>query len=128
MIGCVTGTLVGYAYGVPLPARTLWWEGLTEPLPDEVIRETGRRTFALNELMVRQAWRRRGYARQLHDALLAGRPEERATLLVEASNAPARTAYENWGWRQAGQLRPFPDAPLYDVMLLDLNAWRACRH
>jgi GNAT superfamily N-acetyltransferase len=120
---CWRGEFVGYAYGVPLSADTLWWSGLTEPLPAEQVHETGERTFALNEIMVRAPWRRRGIARRLHDALLAGRREERATLLVQGTNTAARTAYENWGWVQIGLLRPFADAPLYDAMMLDLTAW-----
>jgi GNAT superfamily N-acetyltransferase len=120
VVGRIDGTIVGYAYGVPLPAGTAWWNGLVDPLPPELIEETGRRTFALNEIMVRQAWRRGGVARRLHDDLMAGRTEERATLLVEQGNAPARTAYRRWGWREIGYLQPFPDAPVYASMLLDL--------
>jgi GNAT superfamily N-acetyltransferase len=119
------GTLIGYAYGVPLAADTRWWRGLQEQLPGELTRETGDRTFALNEIMVRANWRRRGIARLLHDALMHGRPEERATLLVEPRNLPARSAYVRWGWRQVGTLQPFPDSPVYDAMMLDLSALRS---
>lgn len=124
---CVDGALAGYAYGVPLPPHTGWWTGQIEPLPPEVTRETGERTFALNEIMVRSAWRGLGMARQLHDSLLDPRTEERATLLVEGHNAAARSAYERWGWERLTQLRPYDDAPLYDSMVLDLAGWRA-RH
>jgi GNAT superfamily N-acetyltransferase len=41
-----------------------------------LLTETGQRTFAFNELMVRPQWRRRGYATALHDALLRHRPED----------------------------------------------------
>ncbi len=119
--GEVEGALVGYAYGACLGPRTLWWDGLREPYPPDLVRETGDRTFALNEIMVREAWQRRGIARRLHDALLGGRPEERATLLVEQENTPARTAYERWGWREVGHLQPFPDAPVYVSMVLGLG-------
>jgi ribosomal protein S18 acetylase RimI-like enzyme len=120
--GWLDGILVGYAYGVPLSAQTQWWQGLREPLPPELLRETGHRTFALNEIMVREPWRRRGIARRLHDQLMTGRPEERATLLVESTNTPAKAAYVAWGWRHIGQLQPFPDSPVYDAMLLDLRS------
>jgi GNAT superfamily N-acetyltransferase len=120
----LNGTLVGYAYGVPLAPQTRWWQGLREPLPEAMLTETGDRTFALNEIMVREPWRRRGVATRLHDELMAGRDEERATLLVEPSNAPAKSAYLRWGWRVIGQLQPFPDSPVYDSMLLDLQARR----
>src|SRR4051812_38535720 len=54
--GCIDGALVGYAYGVPLAADTKWWSGLVEPLPPDVIHENGRRTFAINEVMVLESW------------------------------------------------------------------------
>jgi len=75
--------LVGYAYGFPLQPDTGWWNGLLTTLPDHEITETGHRTFALSELMVRVAWRGRGIGRALHDRLLSARREVRATLLVE---------------------------------------------
>jgi ribosomal protein S18 acetylase RimI-like enzyme len=118
--GEVDGDLVGYAYGASLRAGTLWWAGLREPVPPELLAETGDRTFALNEIMVRAPWRRRGIAQRLHGQLLADRPESRATLLVEQENDPARAAYRAWGWRNVGHLQPFPDAPVYESMLLDL--------
>jgi GNAT superfamily N-acetyltransferase len=119
------GTLVGYAYGVPLSSDTHWWDGLEDPLPADMLRETGRRTFALNEIMVRAGWRRRGIAAMLHDELMSGRTEDRATLLVESANAPAHNAYTAWGWRRLGRLKPFPDSPLYDAMILELAARRS---
>ncbi len=72
--------------------------------------------------MVRTAWRRRGVARALHHDLLAGRREERATLLVLPDNRPAQAAYANWGWKKIAELQPsFPDAPVYDVLILPLR-------
>ncbi|WP_410677126.1 GNAT family N-acetyltransferase [Amycolatopsis sp. cmx-4-68] len=71
--------------------------------------------------MVLSTWRRRGYAKQLHDALLADRSEERATLLVKPDNVPARTAYLSWGWQLFGQLQPFADAPIYDALMIYLG-------
>lgn len=121
----IESTLIGYAYGVPLAAQTKWWSGLVEPVPSEFTAETGSRTFALNEIMVRANWRRHGIARQLHDELMHDRPEERATLLVEPRNLPARSAYVRWGWSQLGTLQPFPDSPVYDAMMLDLRALRS---
>lgn len=58
---------------------------------------------------------RHGYARIIHDALLSGRTEPLAYLLVRVGN-PARTAYESWGWRVIGQDQPFPDSPMMDEM------------
>ncbi|MFJ2752805.1 GNAT family N-acetyltransferase [Streptomyces sp. NPDC087297] len=122
---CVIGydgdQAVGYAYGAPLPARAPWWGGLLSTVPEDVVAETGTRTYALSELMVRVPWRKTGTARQLHDALLAGRLEERATLLVDQSHPKVHALYASWGWTTLGDLRPrIPDAPLFHAMLLDL--------
>ena len=116
----IENDLVGYAYGGPLPARTKWWQGLREDVAPELLAEDGSRTFALNEIMVKESWRRRGIAKSLHDELLTDRPERRATLLVDPTNTPARTAYLSWGWHVLGHLQPFPDAPVYDALVVDL--------
>ncbi|WP_262401992.1 GNAT family N-acetyltransferase [Actinomadura sp. CNU-125] len=107
------GEPVGQTWGWPLGPDTAWWRGLVaEPEPG-FTEENGTRTFALSEIMVRHQWTGRGTAHALHDALLAGRNEERATLLVEADNLTAYRAYKAWGWNRVGQLRPgWPDAPV----------------
>jgi ribosomal protein S18 acetylase RimI-like enzyme len=118
--------MAGYIYGFPLPAKTRWWEGMQSPVPDGFTDEDGRRTFALSELMVRPAWRRRGIAKALHDELLGSRPEERATLLARPDNAPAQAAYAKWGWQKAAELRPaWDNAPRYDVLILPLGSSRS---
>jgi GNAT superfamily N-acetyltransferase len=111
----------GQAWGWPLAARSSWWDGLVaEPEPGFTA-EDGTRTFALSEIMVRSGFTGRGVAHALHDELLAGRHEKRATLLVEPDNSPAYRAYTSWGWTCAAQLRPgWPDAPLFDVLMLAL--------
>lgn len=120
----VTGRLadewVGYALGYTLPAGSRWWQGFRGEVDTALLTEDGHRTFALTEIMVRAQWRRRGHARALHDALLADRAEERATLLVLPDNIAARSAYHQWGWRKLGVLQPFDDAPVYDSLVLDL--------
>ncbi|MEU9504812.1 GNAT family N-acetyltransferase [Micromonospora sp. NPDC048170] len=114
----VDGELVGYIYGFPLPAETRWWGGIHEPIPAGFTDEDGRRTFAISELMVAPGWRRRGIASSLHDELLAGRTEERGTLLAEPDNTPAQSAYRSWGWRKVIKLRPgWEHAPTYDVLV-----------
>ncbi|WP_432829326.1 N-acetyltransferase family protein [Dactylosporangium sp. CA-092794] len=125
VLGRVNGRLIGYTLGYTLPKGSGWWRGLEAGVPSEFLEEDGRRTFALNEIMVLAEHRRKGYARILHDALLSGRAELRATLLVLPNNTPARTAYFSWGWEMVGQLRPFDDAPTYDSLILDLTSWRA---
>jgi GNAT superfamily N-acetyltransferase len=119
--GRLDNELIGYALGYTLPAGSRWWQGLRQEVYPDLLEENGRRTFALTEIMVRTAWRRCGYARVLHDALLTDRREERATLLVLPDNVPAKTAYLSWGWHKLGELQPFDDAPVYDAMVLELK-------
>ena len=80
------------------------------------------RTFAVIELAVLAGHRRRGLGARLHAALLDGVRTERVTLAVrpEPETAPARTAYERWGYRRVGQVRPGGQAPVYDLMVRDL--------
>lgn len=125
--GRLSGELIGYALGYTLPEGSGWWRGFRGEVDPALLQETGNRTFAVNELMVRPGWRRRGYARVLHDSLLHNRPEARATLLVRPENTPARTAYRSWGWYELGQLQPFDDAPVFEAMVRDLRAWTARR-
>jgi ribosomal protein S18 acetylase RimI-like enzyme len=122
------GYLVGYASGMPLRPATSWWRGLTAPLPAEVTTEHPGRTFALTELLVRASWRRQGIGRDLHDLLLDGRPEERATLTVPPDAAPAQHAFRAWGWRKVGRTRgDGQDGPVLDVLVLSLRSGRARR-
>lgn len=121
VIAYLGGEPVGQAFGYTLPPAARWWDGLTTPVPDGFTEETGSRTFALNELMVVPDWQGKGVAHALHDALLGGRAEERATLLVREDNTSAQRAYARWGWRKIGKSQPFPDSPHFDAMILDLT-------
>ena len=117
------GYLVGYAFGVPLRPATSWWRDLTAPLPEELTAEHPGRTFAFAELTVRAAWRRQGIGRDLHDLILDGRAEDRATAAIPVAAAPAQGAYQRWGWRKAARKHAEQRAAaLLDVLLLDLAA------
>ncbi|MDX6744687.1 hypothetical protein [Actinocorallia sp. A-T 12471] len=72
--------------------------------------------------MVRGAWTGRGVGYALLFELLRGRPERRATWLVDPANPThAYAAYESWGARKVTALRPsWPGAPTFDVLVLDL--------
>jgi GNAT superfamily N-acetyltransferase len=115
------GYLVGFAFGVPLRPATSFWRDLTAPLPAEITTERPGRTFALAELAVRAPWRRQGIGRDLHDLVLTGRPEERATLTVPPSATAAQRAGQAWGWRKIARKREqLPGAPLLDILIMTL--------
>ncbi|MFI6049977.1 GNAT family N-acetyltransferase [Streptomyces violascens] len=115
------GEAVGIAYGYLLGPKTGWWDQLTEPVPDEMRREDGHRTFGFMELAVRRPWHRQGVARRLHETLLDGVEAERVLLNVHPDSKAAQAAYRAWGYRKIGEARPWDDADLHDVMLLDLR-------
>jgi ribosomal protein S18 acetylase RimI-like enzyme len=119
--GRVDDELVGFTLGETLPENSGWWRGFQGDVDPELLRETGERTFAINELMVRPAWRRCGYTKILSRALLEGRPEERALLLVRAENKPAYSAYLSWGFQVIGQVHLFDDSPVYEAMVKQLD-------
>jgi ribosomal protein S18 acetylase RimI-like enzyme len=115
------GYLVGYASGMPLRSSTSWWRDLTTPLPDEVTAEHPGRTFALTDLAVRASWRRQGIGQALHDLILAGRPEERATLTVRPAATPAQNAFRSWGWRKVARTRGTgPGSQVSDILVAAL--------
>jgi Acetyltransferase (GNAT) family len=115
------GYLVGYAAGMPLRPSTSWWRDLTTPLPDEVTTEHPGRTFALVDLVVRAPWRRQHIGQALHDLILGGRTEERATLAVLPAAAPAQNAFQSWGWRKVARRREAaPGSPVSDILVTSL--------
>ncbi len=120
--GRVDGLLVGYTFGSALPADTQWWTGIQDAVPGITVRPPGQ-TFAFREILVRKAYQRRGYARRLHDELLASRTEDRAVLGVRPDN-PARLLYRRWGWIHVGYRQPFPDSPRFESMVLELKGAR----
>jgi ribosomal protein S18 acetylase RimI-like enzyme len=109
--------MVGFAYGYSLTAETRWWDGIDPPPDAAFAGERDGRTFAIKELGVAAGWRRRQVGRRLHDALLDGRGEERATLTVRPEAAPAVAAYRKWGWEPIGRTRPEATGPEYVVMV-----------
>ena len=115
------GYLVGSAMGMPLRPSTPWWKDLTVPLPAEVTTEHPGRTFALTELLVRAPWRRQGIAGSLHDLILDGRPEERATLAVLPGAIAAQQAFRKWGWSRVARTRgPQDGSAVLDVLIIAL--------
>ncbi|MEU1982075.1 GNAT family N-acetyltransferase [Nocardia sp. NPDC019395] len=113
------GEAVGQAWGWPLNENSRWWNGLRlDEEEPEFTTEDGARTFALSEIMVAREHTGRGHARALHDELLGGRGERRATLLVDPTNEHAYSRYRKWGWSRVGALRPgWEAAPTFDVLI-----------
>ena len=70
---------------------------------------------------VSPAYRRRGIARELIQALLrelASQGSHRLTLEVRASNAPARALYESLGFAQVGRRPNYYRNPKEDALIL----------
>ncbi|WP_405614377.1 GNAT family N-acetyltransferase [Streptomyces sp. NBC_00076] len=109
----------GFAYATPLGPSTRWWSAMTSPLPDGYTVETGKRTLALNEIVVRRPWRGTGVAHRIHEELLASRGEERGTLLVnpKAGSGKVQAVYERWGYEKIGEQQPFADSPVFASMM-----------
>jgi GNAT superfamily N-acetyltransferase len=122
------GYLVGYATGLPLRPSTSWWRDLTTTVPDDLTDEHPGRTFALIDLAVRASWRRQGIGRALHDLILDGRAEERATLAVLPAASAAQQAFQRWGWQKVARSRdprpgpPAPGALIYDILVRTLRS------
>lgn len=115
---------VGYVFAVPLGENTGWWSAEKEPLPEEYVKEDGKKTLALNEILVRRPWRGahgQGTARALHEELLSKRQEQRVTLLVNPalSDGRLKAVYESWGYKQIGSQQPFDDSPVFATMMRD---------
>ena len=105
---------VGFAYGAPgVPGRE-WWRDHLDAVPEK------HRTYSYSELAVRQGWRKQGVAELLSRTLLGDRYEDLAVLLVDTEHPRVQVLYETWGFRKVGEHRPFPDSPVYAVMLAEL--------
>lgn len=118
VVGHEDGEPVGFCFGVALGPDTRWWQSMTTELPEGYTVEDGKRTVALNEIVVRKPWRGRGVAWQLHEAWLSQRTEQRVTLLVNpaAGDGAVQAVYEAWGYRKVGDQQPFPDSPVFAAM------------
>nr|WP_030618860.1 GNAT family N-acetyltransferase [Streptomyces achromogenes] len=112
VVAYADGEPIGFTYGAPgEPGREWWREYLSEELANPS-------TFSVSELMLKPQWRGQSLGRRLHDELLAGRPEALAVLTVDTKRPRLQAMYEGWGYRKIGESQPFPDSPLYAVMLL----------
>jgi hypothetical protein len=94
--------LAGFVFGYSLPSETHWWDDLMPEPSVEFLREDGSRTFVLAEIEVGRKYQGSGVGRALHDKILDGRQEERATLATGPGADAARAIYEGWGWQKVG--------------------------
>lgn len=123
VIGYDGDEAIGFVFGVPLGPDSRWWASMLDPLPENYVKETGARTFAVQEIAVRGPWRGSagaGASRQLHEQILDSRQEERATLLVDPTvgNGGVKRVYESWGYEEIGKQQPFADSPVFSAMVL----------
>ncbi|WP_116027013.1 GNAT family N-acetyltransferase [Thermomonospora umbrina] len=124
VMAAVGEELVGFAFGYPIPeGNTAWWQGLDPEPPEGFTVETGTRTFILAEIEIRRAWQGRGVGRRVHDELLAGRLEERATLATNPDASRSHAIYEAWGWRRIGRIpgKPGDYFGAYELFLRPLS-------
>jgi ribosomal protein S18 acetylase RimI-like enzyme len=105
---------IGFAYGAPATPGREWWREHLDPAPEND------RTFAFSQLAVRKKWRKIGAAKKLADALMENRDEDLAVLLVDPGHPKVQALYESWGYREVGKRQPFPDSPMFAVMLATL--------
>ncbi|MFG1806205.1 GNAT family N-acetyltransferase [Streptomyces sp. NPDC049040] len=105
---------VGFAYGAPATPEREWWREHLDPAPEK------HRTFSYSELAVRRNWRKKGVASCLSRALMDGRGEDLAVLLVDVEHPKVQALYETWSFRKVGERQPFPDSPVYAVMVANL--------
>ncbi|MGW7351013.1 N-acetyltransferase family protein [Streptomyces sp. NPDC054784] len=106
--------VAGFAYGAPAKDEREWWREHLNAAPAKS------RTFHFSELQVRERWRKTGTSKRLHQALLDARDEDLVALLVDVTHPKVQAVYESWGYRKIGEDQPFPDSPVFAVMLLDL--------
>ncbi|AUA14268.1 hypothetical protein CFP59_06446 [Streptomyces malaysiensis subsp. malaysiensis] len=105
---------VGFAYGAPANPGREWWREYLDPAPEKEL------TFSYSELAVIPEWRKQGVAERLTRTLMAGRDEVLVVLLVDLEHPRVQALYETWGFRKVGERQPFPDSPVFAVMLAEL--------
>ncbi|WP_189959499.1 GNAT family N-acetyltransferase [Streptomyces violascens] len=105
---------VGFTYGAPGEPGREWWRDYLDSAPADPS------TFSVSELMLRVKWRKKGLGERLRTALVDGRAEGPGRARRE-HDPRLQAQYEGWGYRKIGERQPFPNSPLYAVMLLDLK-------
>ncbi|MFD5659706.1 hypothetical protein [Streptomyces hirsutus] len=113
---------VAFAYGAPTAPKREWWREHPKPTPEKHL------TFFSSELPVRTTRRKTGTAELVTRTLLEDRHENLVVLLVDTEHPRVQAMHESWGFRRVGDRRPFPDSPLYAVILAELPLKSSPRH
>ncbi len=98
--------LIGCVYGFHADRGGRWWEAFTEVPAEFAELSATRQVFVVAGLMVARRGRRTQLATRLHKELLSRHATGPALALLQPGNAPARAAYQSWGWSRAGRLSP----------------------
>ncbi|MBB1243716.1 GNAT family N-acetyltransferase [Streptomyces durbertensis] len=114
-------TVAGFVYGYTLQPDTLWWDGLTPAPTAEFVREDGRRTVGVCELLVAARWRRFHLGTTLVAEFLAGRTEQRAAALIAETNEVVLERYAGFGFAQVGTMAPYPGWRRHHMIVADLR-------
>lgn len=116
VVAYADGEPVGSIYCTVVRPDDPCWRKMEEPLPEGFEQVP---TIAVQALWVRAAWRKTGTSARLHDTLLAGRTEQRATGLVnpEDGDGKVQALYESSGYKPFNRLRPAPEAPVYTAIM-----------
>ncbi|MEU2950920.1 GNAT family N-acetyltransferase [Streptomyces xanthochromogenes] len=114
------GDAVGYAYCNTVEPGNRWWKRMNPPLPEHL---TAAPAVALKEIMVRVPWRGTGTALRIHNELLAHRPEQRVSLLVNpaAGDGKVQRLYETWGYETVSAQQPSPGSPPLAAMIRNIR-------
>ncbi|MEV3860755.1 GNAT family N-acetyltransferase [Streptomyces sp. NPDC050095] len=112
--------LVGCAYGYRLERDGAWWSDFpVEVTPATEELTASGRVFALTELMVRPAYRRRGVATRLGELLLARLPQDLVVAGVDRDRTGAGAGIAEllraWGWKELPAAGPDAEASRLEV-------------
>ncbi|MFE9437005.1 GNAT family N-acetyltransferase [Streptomyces sp. NPDC006640] len=113
------GSMVGFGYAFPCSADYWFGSDLVPQVPERA--RTGR-LMGLCELAVAPAWQGQGIGTRLHAALLTAIAPEWSSLLVRPDNPAGRALYDRLGYRYAGPYRNGPDGPVFDLLLMQVEA------
>ena len=121
-VAYVDDAAVAMAYGAACIVGHWWYDTIAQAVGSD--HPSLQNSWNLMELAVLSSFRRRGLATALVDDLLVAQPCPRALLSVIVHNAPARTFYENGGWRYLHSDLTFAAVPnrRYAIMGRELGA------